>query len=105
MIATSTSVDISDVKVPESVNDAYFAKAKAAKTTKEGEFFGEGKQQAEVSEEKKSEQKVCSSSELESKGETKLTVGPVCRLCSAVGCQEGREPRQVLEVVLGSFEG
>jgi len=57
VIATSTHVDISSVSVPETVNDAYFAKAKAAKSSKEGEFFGEGKDKVEVSEERKSEQK------------------------------------------------
>lgn len=57
VIATSTKVDVADVKIPESVNDAYFAKAKAAKTSKEGEFFGEGKEKKTVPEEKKSEQK------------------------------------------------
>ncbi|WVQ82127.1 hypothetical protein IAT38_004255 [Cryptococcus sp. DSM 104549] len=57
VIATSTKVDISAVTVPESVNDAYFTKAKAAKSTKEGEFFGEGKEKKAFPEEKKSEQK------------------------------------------------
>lgn len=58
VIATSTKVDITGVSIPESVNDAYFAKAKAAKSTKEGEFFGEGKEKKAFPEEKKSEQKV-----------------------------------------------
>ncbi|GFZ49594.1 60S ribosomal protein L6-B [Saitozyma sp. JCM 24511] len=57
VIATSTKVDITGVSIPESVNDAYFAKAKAAKSTKEGEFFGEGKEKKAFPEEKKSEQK------------------------------------------------
>lgn len=58
VIATSTKVDASSISIPESINDAFFAKAKAAKTTKEGEFFGEGKDKAPVSDDKKSEQKV-----------------------------------------------
>ena len=58
MIATSTTVDISSISIPESVNDSYFVKPKAAKGSKEGEFFSEGKEKKEVSEEKKSEQKV-----------------------------------------------
>ena len=58
VIATSTKVDVADVKVPETVNDAYFAKAKGAKSTKEGEFFGEGKEKKAFPEEKKAEQKV-----------------------------------------------
>jgi len=57
VIATSTKVDISAVKVPETVNDAYFVKSKAAKSTKEGEFFGEGQEKKAFPEEKKSEQK------------------------------------------------
>lgn len=58
VIATSTKVDISSVSIPESINDAYFAKAKAAKASKEGEFFGEGKEKKAFPEEKKAEQKV-----------------------------------------------
>ncbi|ORY35524.1 structural constituent of ribosome [Naematelia encephala] len=57
VIATSTKVELSTVGVPETVNDVYFAKSKASKTTKEGEFFGEGKEKAEFPEEKKSLQK------------------------------------------------
>ncbi|RSH77927.1 uncharacterized protein EHS24_003000 [Apiotrichum porosum] len=57
VIATSTKVEIADVKVPETVNDAYFVKSKAAKATKEGEFFGEGAEKKTFPEEKKSEQK------------------------------------------------
>ena len=62
VIATSTKVDLSSISLPESVNDSYFAKAKAAKSSKEGEFFGsaEGEKKA-LPEEKKSEQKVCPS--------------------------------------------
>ncbi|WVW85569.1 hypothetical protein I302_107607 [Kwoniella bestiolae CBS 10118] len=57
VIATSTKVDISGVSVPETVNDAYFTKSKVAKGSKEGEFFGEGKEKKVFPEEKKSEQK------------------------------------------------
>lgn len=60
VIATSTKVDASSISIPESINDAHFAKAKASKTSKEGEFFGEGKEKAPVADEKKSEQKVSS---------------------------------------------
>ncbi|CDZ98369.1 Histone acetyltransferase SAGA, TRRAP/TRA1 component, PI-3 kinase superfamily [Phaffia rhodozyma] len=58
-IATSTKVDISGVKVSENVNDAYFVKAKAAKSAdKEGEFFQEKKKGGEgLSAERKEEQK------------------------------------------------
>jgi len=41
------------------VNDSSFAKAKAGKNSKEGEFFGEGKEKKALPEERKSEQKVC----------------------------------------------
>jgi large subunit ribosomal protein L6e len=58
VIATSTKVDISGVSIPESVSDAAFAKSKVAKSSKEGEFFGEGKEKKAFPEEKKSEQKV-----------------------------------------------
>ncbi|EJT46902.1 structural constituent of ribosome [Trichosporon asahii var. asahii CBS 2479] len=57
VIATSTKVDIAGAKVPETVNDAYFAKSKSGKNSKEGEFFGEGKEKKEFPAEKKSEQK------------------------------------------------
>lgn len=58
VIATSTKVDIGSVSVPESVSDSFFAKPKGVKSTKEGEFFGEGEQKVEVPEAKKTEQKV-----------------------------------------------
>jgi len=58
VIATSTKVDVSSVSIPESLNDAYFAKSKTAKSSKEGEFFGEGKAKKTLPEERKSEQKV-----------------------------------------------
>ncbi|CAD6578977.1 MAG: hypothetical protein TREMPRED_002317 [Tremellales sp. Tagirdzhanova-0007] len=57
VIATSTKVDVSSVSIPESVNDSYFSKSKTAKTSKEGEFFGENKEKKTLSEERKSEQK------------------------------------------------
>ena len=58
VIATSTKVDTSAITIPDSVNDSYFAKAKATKNSKEGEFFGEGKEKKALPEERKSEQKV-----------------------------------------------
>jgi large subunit ribosomal protein L6e len=56
VIATSTSVDISGVNVPEHVNDAYFKRAAAAKKTEEGIF--ESKAEAyTASETRKADQK------------------------------------------------
>ncbi|TEB35656.1 60S ribosomal protein L6 [Coprinellus micaceus] len=49
VIATSTHVDISGVKVDEKVNDAYFAKSAAKKAeSAEAEFFEEGKPKKEA---------------------------------------------------------
>jgi len=62
VIATSTKVDVAGVSIPESVNDAYFSKTKASKSTKEGEFFGEGEKKKAFPEEKKSEQKTVDAS-------------------------------------------
>ena len=59
VIATSTKVDLAGVSVPETVNDAYFTKSKAAgKDSKEQEFFGEGQEKKLLSDDRKSEQKV-----------------------------------------------
>ncbi|GHJ84532.1 hypothetical protein NliqN6_0934 [Naganishia liquefaciens] len=58
VIATSTKVDLAGVSVPETVNDAYFTKSKAAgKDSKEQEFFGEGQEKKLLSDDRKSEQK------------------------------------------------
>merc|ERR1711879_1079349 len=48
-LATSTKVDVSGVKVPESINDKYFARIKAEKSAKkEGAIFDGKKDQAEI---------------------------------------------------------
>lgn len=97
VIATSTKVELSGLSIPESVNDAYFAKAKSAKSSKEGEFFGEGKEKKAFPEEKKSEQKVRPSPD-----GALISVGG----CSpSFGHQKGRPPEQVPQGHLGSFEG
>ena len=86
VIATSTKVEISSVSIPSSVNDAYFAKAKAAKNSKEGEFFGEGeKAKKTLPEEKKSEQKVgCPQDVL-----PQMLICADCRWTCARGHKEG----------------
>merc|ERR1719342_1592907 len=39
LVATSTKLDVSAVKVPENINDKYFARVKADKAKKEGDIF------------------------------------------------------------------
>jgi large subunit ribosomal protein L6e len=57
IIATKTVVDVSSVKVPESVNDAYFARAKVDnKAKKEGDIFEKKKEEYKPSEQKKKDQ-------------------------------------------------
>ncbi|KYQ88583.1 60S ribosomal protein L6 [Tieghemostelium lacteum] len=47
VIATSTKVDISSVKVADSINDAYFAVTKQDKSKSEGKFFKDGEKKTE----------------------------------------------------------
>ncbi len=58
LLATSTSVDVSDVKVPEKLNDLYFKRAKPAKkpTKAEGDIFEAKKQEYKASEDRKKDQ-------------------------------------------------
>eukprot|EP00088_Acartia_fossae_P022786 TRINITY_DN238_c0_g1_i1.p1 TRINITY_DN238_c0_g1~~TRINITY_DN238_c0_g1_i1.p1 ORF type:complete len:250 (-),score=100.06 TRINITY_DN238_c0_g1_i1:123-872(-) len=56
VIATQTSIDISNVKIPDTINDEYFARAKATKTKKEGEIFEAKKEVYAPSEQKKKDQ-------------------------------------------------
>ncbi|KAK9760369.1 60S ribosomal protein L6 [Basidiobolus ranarum] len=59
VIATSTKVDLSSVKVDDKFDDAYFKKEKTAKSTKtEEEFFDEKQTKKTVSETRSADQKV-----------------------------------------------
>merc|ERR1711997_101564 len=61
LLATKTSVDVSAVKVPEHINDAYFKRAKKASTgggkaKKEGDIFEAKKEEYKPSEQRKTDQ-------------------------------------------------
>merc|ERR1719193_1517681 len=61
LLATKTSVDVSAVKVPEHINDAYFKRAKKAVSKagagkKEGDIFEAKKEEYKPSEQRKTDQ-------------------------------------------------
>merc|ERR1739844_672058 len=57
LLATSTKVDVSGVKVPESINDKYFARIKAEKSAKkDGDIFDAKKEGYKPSEQRKKDQ-------------------------------------------------
>jgi len=57
LLATSTKVDVSGVKVPASINDKYFARIKAEKSAKkEGDIFDAKKEGYKPSEQRKKDQ-------------------------------------------------
>merc|ERR1712112_438175 len=57
LLATSTKIDVSGVKVPDTINDKYFARIKAEKTTKkEGDIFDGKKEGYKPSEQRKKDQ-------------------------------------------------
>merc|ERR1719208_747628 len=57
LLATSTKVDVSGVKVPDSINDKYFARIKAEKSAKkEGDIFDAKKEGYKPSEQRKKDQ-------------------------------------------------
>merc|ERR1712170_157208 len=58
LLATSTSVDVSSVKLPANMNDDYFRRVKAAKKQpkKEGDIFEAKKEEYKVSEQRKTDQ-------------------------------------------------
>merc|ERR1711915_608806 len=57
LLATSTKIDVSAVKVPENINDKYFVRIKAEKTAKkEGDIFDAKKETYKPSEQRKKDQ-------------------------------------------------
>merc|ERR1712107_570092 len=56
VIATKTKLDVSGVKVPESINDEYFARVKAEGKKKEGDIFETKKEEYKPSEQRKKDQ-------------------------------------------------
>merc|ERR1712048_1011492 len=55
LLATSTKVDVSGVKIPANIDDKYFARVKQEKS-KDGEIFSAKKEEYKASEERKKDQ-------------------------------------------------
>merc|ERR1711936_776748 len=57
LVATTTKIDVSGVKVPDNINDKYFARVKAEKgAKKDGEIFDAKKEEYKPSEQRKKDQ-------------------------------------------------
>ena len=68
LVATKTNVDVSGVKVPDSINDDYFRRAKATKSKKSseaGDIFTSKKEEYKPSEQRKTDQAAVDKSVLE----------------------------------------
>lgn len=60
VIATKTKIDVSEVKVPDHINDDYFRRKNSKKTPNKGDanLFAQGHEEYTVSDERKADQKV-----------------------------------------------
>ena len=65
MLGTSTSIDVSGVKVPENINDEYFRRAPKKSNNKEGDIFESKKEEYKPSEERKTDQQTVDKQVLE----------------------------------------
>merc|ERR1712206_40541 len=65
LLATSTKVDVSGVKVPDNVNDDYFKRALKKANNKEGDIFESKKEEYKPSEQRKADQQVVDKQVLE----------------------------------------
>jgi len=97
LLATKTSIDVSAVKVPEHINDAYFKRAKkAAKAKKEGDIFEAKKEEYKPSEQRKTDQTAVDAGILEAI--KKHTDGKVLKqyLRTGFGLSKGEFPHKMV---------
>merc|ERR1712055_896073 len=90
-IATSTKVDVSAVKVPDHVNDAYFKRAAAAKKTEEG-IFEQNDAKYTASEQRKADQKAVDAGVLSALSADKFLKG---YLAKEFGLSRGQLPHKM----------
>merc|ERR1711976_726401 len=65
LLATSTKVDVSNVKIPDNVNDEYFRRAPKKANNKEGDIFESKKEEYKPSEQRKADQQTVDKQVLE----------------------------------------
>merc|ERR1711876_62605 len=65
LLATSTKVDVSGVKIPDNVNDEYFRRAPKKANNKEGDIFESKKEEYKPSEQRKADQQTVDKQVLE----------------------------------------
>ncbi|KIJ56606.1 hypothetical protein M422DRAFT_218112 [Sphaerobolus stellatus SS14] len=95
VIATSTKVDLTEVKLDEKINDSYFAKTKARSQDAESEFFEDGKPKAKEAypEAKAADQKAVDKAIIES---VKKTENLAKYLKASWGLTKGQYPHQLV---------